>query len=351
MKRTPPPRKALDDVQVYSDEFTAPLNLSNNTAPFPPHPILEEALRTFPTEKLRDYPSLDSQRLREAAARTHGVKASQVLTGNGSNDVLDMAMRAFAEPGDPVAWHPPSFELVHTFAKANGLRPIGVRLRQPGFRLDVEGILAARAKVTFILRPNNPTGNAFPRREVERVLEGTDGLVVLDEAYGDFCGDDFAPDVKDWPNLLVTRTLSKAQGLAGLRIGYAIAQEPVIQALKKVRGPYRLNAVTEHVASVALERTDATRAIVDEVKRERPRVETELRTRGFTVNPSEANFVFFRPTVDAARLHQGLMDRGIAVRRFTQPELRPWLRATVGPAWVTQRFLRDLDDALREVKG
>jgi histidinol-phosphate aminotransferase len=258
-------------------------------------------------------------------------------------------MRTFAEPGDSVAWHPPSFELVNTFAKAAGLRPVAVPLRGAAFDLDVEGLVNARARITFLLRPNNPTGNAFARRDVERVLDGCDGLVVLDEAYGDFCGDEFAADIKDWPNLLVTRTLSKAQALAGLRVGYALAQEPVIQALKKVRGPYRLNAVTEHVASVALERSDISRAIVDEVRRERPRLETELRTRGFAVNASEANFVFFKPPVDAARLHQALMDRGIAVRKFRQPEVKAWLRATVGPAWVTQRFLRDLDDALREV--
>lgn len=349
MKRTPPPRKSLDGIVPYAEESTAPLNLSNNTSPFDPNPAFAEAAATFPPEKAKDYPSLYSERLCEAAARAHGVRPGQVVTGSGSNDLIDLAIRAFVEPGERVAWHPPSFDMIAVFARAAGCQAHAVPLRQPGFQLDPDGVVQARAKAAFLCRPNNPTGNAFPREQVLRVLKDSEGLVVVDEAYEDFHGDSFAPLVREWPNLVVLRTLSKAQGLAALRIGYALAQEPVVQALLRARGPFRLNAFSEHVAVRALERTDYTRRVVDETRRERGRLEVELRTRGFAVNPSDANFVFFKPPVDAARLHDALLARGIAVRKFGSPELRAWLRATVGPAWVTQRFLADLDDGLREV--
>lgn len=349
MKRTPPPRKSLDSLSPYREEATAPLNLSNNTSLFEPNPAIQEALASFEPERFREYPSLDSERLREAAARAHGVKPGQVVTGNGSNDLIDLLLRGFVEPGERVAWHPPSFEMIPAFAKAAGCEVHNLPLRQPGFQLDAEGLLAARARASFICRPNNPTGNAFPREQVVRFVEQSQGLVVVDEAYEDFLGDSLVPLVREHPNLVVLRTLSKTQGLAALRIGYAIAQEPVVQALEKVRGPFRLNALSEHVGVRALENTNYSRRVVEEVRRERSRLGVELRTRGFQVNPSEANFVLFKPPVEPARLHAALLARGIAVRKFSGPELRAWLRATVGPAWVTQRFLADLDDALREV--
>jgi histidinol-phosphate aminotransferase len=349
VKRTPPPRKALDGIEPYSEETAAPLNLSNNTSTFEPNPAWAEALASFPPERLAAYPSLDSERFREAAARAHGCKPAQVVTGNGSNDLIDLAIRAFCEPGDRVAWHPPSFEMIAVFARAAGCAVHGVPLRQPGFQLDAPGMVGARAKVTLLCRPNNPTGNAFARADVERVVRDAEGLVVVDEAYEDFLGDSLAGMVRDAPNLLVLRTLSKAQGLASLRIGYGIAQEPVARALQKARGPFRLNALSEHVAVRALERTDYTRKVVDETRRERARLQVELRTRGFHVQESDANFVLFQGLADAAALHGALLKRGVAVRKFGSAEMRGWLRATVGPAWVTQRFLRELDDALWEV--
>jgi histidinol-phosphate aminotransferase len=271
------------------------------------------------------------------------------VTGNGSNDLIDLAVRAFCEPGERVAWHPPSFDMIAVFARAAGAAVFPVPLRGPRYELDVDGLVAARAKVTVLCRPNNPTGHAFPRAAVLKVLEGCDGLVVVDEAYEDFLGDSFADKVREFPNLLVLRTLSKAQGLAALRVGFGLAQEPIVQALLRARGPFRLNALSEHIGARALERTDYVRRVVEETRRERARLELELRTRGCSVNPSDANFVFFQPPRDAHRVHDALLARGVAVRRFSAPELRGWLRATVGPPWVTQRFLAEFDDALREV--
>ena len=349
MKRAPAPRKALDGVHPYREASAAPLNLSNNTSLFEPNPAFAQALQTFPPEQLAAYPSLDSRRLREAAATAHSLRPEMVVTGNGSNDLLDLAMRAFCEPGERVAWHPPSFEMVPVFARAAGCDVRDIALRQPGFTLDAVAMLAARAKVAVICRPNNPTGNAFPHEDVLRVVEESAGLVVVDEAYGDFADDSFVPLVKEHPNLLVTRTLSKAHGLAALRIGYGLAQAPVIEALYKARGPFRLNALSEHLGVAALQDTNYVRKVVDEVRRERAHLTTELRTRGITVQESDANFVLFKPACDAKLLHAALLRRGVGVRVFAAPGLKGWVRTTVGPAWVTRRFLADLDAALREV--
>jgi histidinol-phosphate aminotransferase len=349
MRRTPAPRKALEGIPVYGEESQAPLNLSNNTNVFDPNPAFAEALADFPAERAREYPSLASERFCEAAARAHGVRPGQVATGNGSNDLIDIAFRAFCEPGDRVAWHPPSFEMIDLFARAAGAQVHAVPLRQPGFRLDPEAMLAARAKVSVLCWPNNPTGNAFPRDAVERVARGSEGLVIVDEAYGDYYGDSLAGLLKELPNLLVLRTLSKAHGLAALRVGYGMAQEPVVQALRKVRGPFRLNALSEHIGVRGLEGTGYVRRVVEETRREREALSVQLRTRGVQVNPSDANFVLFKPPCDAHALQAALERRGIAVRRFASAELRAWLRCTVGPAWVTRRFLADLDESLGEV--
>jgi histidinol-phosphate aminotransferase len=239
--------------------------------------------------------------------------------------------------------------MIEMFARAAGCQVQAVPLRAPGFDLDAASMVEARAKVTVLCWPNNPTGHAFPRADVERVAREGEGLVVVDEAYGAFHGESVASLVRELPNLMVVRTMSKAHGLAALRLGYAIAQEPVIQALGKVRGPFRLNALTEHVGVHALQRTDYVDRVVQEVRRERARLEVELRTRAFAVPGSDANFVLCKPAADAHLLHAALERRGIAVRKFTSAAMRPWLRATVGPRWVTQRFLAELDDSLREV--
>lgn len=349
MKRTPAPRKGLEGVEAYREEATAPLNLSNNTSLFEPNPAFAEAIESFDPATLPAYPSLDSAALREAAARTHGLKPEQVVTGNGSNDLLDLLVRTFGEPGDRVAWHPPSFEMIPVFARAAGCEPWPVPLRGARFALDADAFIAARAKVAVVCRPNNPTGAAFPRADVERVVAGSEGLVVVDEAYEDFLGDSLAPLVREAPNLAVIRTLSKAQGLAALRVGYALCPEPVARALEKVRGPFRLGALGERVAVRALARTDYTRRVVEEVRRERARLARELGVRGFRVLPSDANFLLLAPPRGADELHAALLRRGVALRKFAAPELRGWLRCTVGPAWVTERLLAELDEALREV--
>jgi histidinol-phosphate aminotransferase len=336
----------------YEEEPAGGLNLAGNTNLFGTNPAVEKALARMRPADLVDYPTLDSNALRAAVAAKAGVLADQVVTGNGSNDLIDVLMRAAIEPGDAVAYHPPTFSMVPLFARMNHARLAPVPLLGKDWSIDVDGLIAADAKVTFLVRPNNPTGNAFPRREVERLVEETRGLVVVDEAYIEFLGgESFVKEVREGqPRVVVLRTMSKAYGMAGLRVGYAVAPLPLAQELRKVRGPFRLDTLAETAAAIALQDDRFLHETVAGVRLERPHLKKMLEARGFEVARSDANFLFTRPPYDAHLLALGLAKRGIQVREFGG-ELAPYLRVTVGPPAVTAKLAHALDETIEVFKG
>ncbi len=336
-------------IAAYEEEaLPGGLNLSNNTNLFGVNPAIERALGRARPEAFWDYPSLASTAFRRAVSRAFpSVAEDMVVTGNGSNDLIDLIVRACASPGDRVAFHPPTFSMIPFFVRTNRAEPVPVPLRG-AFALDVEGILAADALVTFVCRPNNPTGNAFARKDVERLLDATENLVVVDEAYAEFTDDrSFIGEVATRDNLVVLRTLSKGHGLAGFRIGYAVAPSTLAREIGKVRGPFRLNALSELVGVAALDDPSFVRESAAAVRAERPRLAALFEAHGFHVFPSDANFLLVRPPVDARELAAALARRGVHVRDFAG-DLAPFLRVTVGPATATQRVATVLEDALRE---
>lgn len=340
----PQPRKSVERLEGYSEEARTDVDLSANTNLFDPNPAIARVLESFSPSELQGYPTLTSQRLREAVARKVSVTPEQVITGNGSNDIIDCAIRAFAEPGERVVWHPPSFEMIPIFASANAAEPVGVELRDD-LSLDASGIRAARGKITFLCRPNNPTGNAFPREEVVELLQELGGLVVVDEAYVEFLGDSMLAEAVPRDNVLVLRTFSKAHGLAGLRIGYGVGSPRLIREIEKVRGPFKLNAFSERVAVEALQDDAYVQAIVRRVRAERAWLGGKLGTLGFEVFPSDANFLLMRPPADARLLARDLAAQGITVRTFAG-RLHDCVRATVPPRSVGERFLSAIEKVL-----
>lgn len=350
-------RRAIANLAPYSEEAGAGgLNLMNNANLFGANPAIAKALAKARPDHFWDYPSLTSAGLRRAIAdhlAVPGLTEDMVVVGNGSNELIDGVMRAFCDVGDRVAYHPPTFSMIPVFMRMNGAQPVAVPLSsaESGFSLDAGLLVDARAKVTFVVRPNNPTGNAFPRRDVAQVVEEADGLVVVDEAYVEFTeGTSFAHEVPSRPNLVVLRTLSKAFGLAGFRVGYAIAHPSVARELAKARGPFKLNAMSEHVATLALAEREYVAGVAAAVKSERPRLARLLQEEGFRVHPSETNFLLVRPPLadgGAEALAASLARRGVYVRDFGG-ELAPYLRVTVGPPAVTARFLTALREAMPE---
>lgn len=323
-----------------------PVDVSDNTSLWGPPPAASRALREVPGDALARYPSADSLGLRRALAAYTGTVADQVFTGGGSDDVIDCAFRAFAAPGDAVAFCVPTFSMVPRFARASGLEVRAVPFRSDG-ELDVEALLATGARTLYVASPNNPTGTEVSARALETLLRGARGLVVIDEAYGEFADRSVVSWLGRFPQLLVTRTLSKAFGLAGLRIGYGLGAPEVVHALQSVRAPYRVNALGEQAAIAALtEDLGWVRARVAEACEVRLRLCNALRSAGFTVLPSTANFLCM-PVRDAQAWGERLLERGIRVRSLIDlPGLGDAVRISVGP-WETMEPVLEALWALR----
>ncbi|HTJ84663.1 MAG TPA: aminotransferase class I/II-fold pyridoxal phosphate-dependent enzyme, partial [Polyangiaceae bacterium] len=345
------PRPGLRELRLYSsNRKAAELDLSDNTNQRGAPPAARAVLEAASAPLISRYPSHYADEVKRAAAAHFGVEADQVVTGCGSDDVIESTLRAFASPGDTIAYPDPTFAMIPYFAKTNGLVPRGVPLLGPerDYDADVETMLAARPRVLYLCSPNNPTGTLVSRTSIERVLREAPHLVVLDEAYAEYGGESFVRRARDEGRLLVVRTLSKAWGLAGQRVGVAIGAPELVGEIEKARGPYKVNALGARMATAALEEDGAwVEAGVRDVITARARFVDWLEARGQRPVPSHANFILL-PVRDANAVAAELRDKsGIAVRPFTGlPGFGDALRISVGPWDVMERVLAPLAEAL-----
>lgn len=349
---TPFPRADYAPLRVYDPgRLPVPVDLSDNTNLWGPHPAALARMRAAAPDDLRRYPEVYAEGLRAAVAERFGVAPECVTTGAGSDDVLDSAFRAAAGAGACVSYPAPTFSVVGDFARMNGMRPRPVpwseALEEPA------ALLGDDVAVVYVCRPNNPTGSLAPAAWVERLLElrPPDGpLVVVDEAYADFAGETLVPRAAEWPGFLAVRTCSKAFGLAGLRCGFGIGRADTVLEVEKSRGPYKVSRLTAEVAAVALADRDGWVArILAECVGNRERLRGELETRGLAQLESRANFILFAaPSGDAAADNAALRAHGVSTRPFTEiAELGgEALRVTVGPWPLMERFLEALDRRL-----
>lgn len=301
------------------------------------------------------YPNLYASELKRALGAYLGVSADMLVTGCGSDDVLDSAVRAFGEPGDRIAVPEPSFAMIPIFARMNGLEPVLVPLTAD-YDADADAMLATGAKLIYLCSPNNPTGAAFRPETVARIVREAPGVVIVDEAYQEFS--DLPSAVRllaSHERLLVCRTMSKAFGIAGLRVGYAAGAPALVSEVEKSRGPYKVNALAERAALAALGEDMAwVRARAAEAVENRERVAALLRELGLSPIPSRSNFVLvpFRGACDVARR---MRDAGVAVRPFGDlgdrlPALREangeGMRISVGPWGMMEEMVDVLASTL-----
>ena len=344
-------RPGYRHIPRYSPERTAcPVDLSDNTSAWGPPRGASRALlaAAASADTVARYPSLDAEATIAAMAAYLGVGADQVVTGCGSDDILDSAIRAFGQPGDRLAYPDPSFSMIPVFARLNGLAPIAVPLTE-SFDVDADAMLATGARIIYLCSPNNPTGTALSRAAIERVVDRAQGLVILDGAYAEFAEEVGLDLLARSPRLLVTRTLSKAFGLAGLRVGYAAGAPEIVAEIAKSRGPYKVNALAERAARAALtEDLPWVRGVVAETVALRARLVAALAELGLAPLSSAANFVLV-PVPDAAMIAGRMRTNGVAVRAFTALRgIGDALRIAVAPWPALETCLDALRDALAE---
>ena len=342
-------RDAYRAIDLYApNRAPCAVDLSDNTNLWGVPPAAERAWREAPVAAVTRYPSLYAPQLKAGLAAYVGVAPDMVVTGCGSDDVLDSAIRAFAEPGERVAVPDPSFAMIPIFARMNGLEPVLVPLAE-GTRLDADAMLATGARVIYLCSPNNPTGDVLDVDAVRRVVREAPGLVILDEAYAEFAERDALGLLGESERVLVCRTMSKAFGLAGLRIGYMVGAPALVAEVEKSRGPYKVNALAERAAAAALgEDLPWVRARVREAVENRERLAAGLRARGLAPLPSQANFLMV-PVPGAAEVAARMRELGVAVRPFAAlPSIGDALRISVGPWELLEACLRALDGALAD---
>ena len=357
-------RAEVRALPLYAPDVTScDVDVSDNTNLWGASPAALRALRDPASASLARYPSLYSAPLRDAVLRYVGLETAGdtvvgVVTGCGSDDVIDATMRAFGGPGARIAFSAPTFSMIPTFARLNGMEPVSIPLTHR-FDVDVERLVAFNAPITYLCTPNNPTATALTRAAVEFVVQHARGIVLLDEAYAEFAPETFVDLVASNPRLLVTRTFSKAFGLAGLRVGYGVGSRELVGLVQRARGPYKVNALAERAVLASLDdapdalgwvRSHAALAIAI-----RERMTVALTALGFPPLPSAANFLFL-PTPHALRIARAMRDGGVLVRAFSGlprdlPELAgsngEALRIGVGPWETMQRVLESVEAALR----
>lgn len=306
------------------------IKLNTNENPYPPSPQVAEALAGFPVESLRRYPSPMADRFRETAAHVYGLSPAQVLAGNGSDDILNIVIRAYLDPGDVLAYPDPSYSLYPVLADLHGVKVKPVPW-EDGWTLPVAALASSGARVLFITNPNAPSGTLVPTTSLRRLASEFAGLILIDEAYVEFADESALPLLGECPNVVLSRTLSKSYSLAGLRFGYALAAAQVVTELAKVKDSYNCDAIAIAAATAALQDQAYARGVWAKVKSERARMTTELMARGYDVIPSQTNFLFARPPAGNGReVYERLKQKGILVRHFDKPGLGERVRITIG---------------------
>ena len=314
-------------------KMTRLVKLNTNENPYGPSPKALAAMREQISDDLRLYPDPNCDLLKQTVADYYGVQTNQVFVGNGSDEVLAHAFQAFFQQGKPLLFPDISYSFYPVYCGLYGVEPKQIPLDED-FAINLDDYRQDNGGIIFP-NPNAPTGRLLPLEAIEQLLErNTDSLVLVDEAYIDFGGQSAIALVNQYPNLLVVQTLSKSRSLAGMRVGLAVGQPELIEALERIKNSfnsYPLDRVALAGAAASFADREYFEQTCSKVIASREAMVSELTALGFEVLPSAANFVFARhPQQDAGELAAKLREQGIIVRHFRQPRIEQFLRITVG---------------------
>ncbi len=326
-------RKDLENFRPYhADVPEHKIKLDANESPFAlPEAIRSEFIKWFENEEdLNIYPDSDCNALREAIAQFWSVDKENILCGVGSDQIIDYITKVFLEPGDVVVAPKPSFSMYALTSVLNHGKIIEIELKNSAIYniYDIiESVNKHKAKLLFLCTPNNPTGNSLTENEIIQIVSSLDCPVLVDEAYADFSGQTMIPYINKYKNMIVLRTFSKAYGLAGARVGYAVASSEMIEAIGIVKAPYNLSTISQTLAILALKHSDEYKKRIETLNRNKDSLYKELKTiPGVEVFPSDANFLFIKTD---RNISKAFSDNGILIRTFKRGE-NEVIRLSVG---------------------
>jgi histidinol-phosphate aminotransferase len=330
------------------------IKLNTNENPYPPSPKVLETLREAIDGKLRLYPDPTSSALRAKLGKIHGFDPEQIIIGNGCDDILNLCVRAFCGECEKLAYFWPSYSLYPVLANIQGATQVELPLNE-NFQIETHPPLLAKlagVKLVFITQPNAPSGVWLQRVELQRVIEETQGVVVIDEAYVDFASENCLDLIGEYDNMIIARTFSKACSFAGMRVGWAVGSRELITALNKVKDSYNVSRLSQLGAEATLEEWDYFQQNVKKICAARERTTATLAKFGFFVYPSQTNFVFVKPPVPltAKQWFDGLRAKNILVRWWDADRIRDFARVTIGTDEEMDKFLAATKEACEEAK-
>jgi histidinol-phosphate aminotransferase len=305
----------------------------------------ENSLGSAVSPPFNRYPDPHQLKIKDRLSEIKGLTARNIFLGNGSDECIELLYRAFCNPGkDNVIIHPPTYGMYEVSAHIHDAEVRKAALRE-NFQLDLEiteELVDEHTKIIWICSPNNPTGNAFSRQDIEMILNNFNGLVVIDEAYVNFSRQQsFIRELTEYPNLVVLQTLSKAWGLAGLRVGMAFASEKIIEVMNRIKPPYNIGQATQELVLKALKNTNEVNEMIKEIVRMRNDLVGKISRLSSVLNvyPSEANFLLVK-IKEARRVYEMLLSKGIVVRdRSSAPGCEDCLRITVGTKEQNEKLI------------
>ena len=341
-------REKVKSLKAYHVEnYDCNIKLHANESPYPPEKDIAKLLKECSDDlQINRYPDPDCHKLKQTISGVLGVPADQLIVGNGSDELIQFILQIFCEPGDSITFPDPTFAMYKIIAQGMGINSSAFPLDENwDFEANqfLEFLEECNSKVVFFSYPNNPTGNCFSAKAIKYIIENFQGIVVVDEAYYDFSAKTFIQEMPNNNNLIVLKSLSKI-GMAGLRVGYGIAQPELIEQFNKVRLPYNSNSISQLLSEKLLSDFAKIQKQIDNIKAERVRVLENLsEINGITPYPSDSNFILFRSKMDSEQLFKKLAENGILIRNLgAHPRLSNCLRVTIGTREDNDKFLEQV---------
>ncbi len=321
------------------------IKVNSNENPFPPSPKVKAVLAKMNFEDLRLYPDPLSLELREKLGALYGFSPAEIICGNGSDEILNIIIRTFVQPGEMISFHEPTFPLYRILGilqnAALAPLPMAEPFLDPPFPPE-------ECKVFFLANPNSPVGFFYPTALVRKFAERFRGILVVDEAYAEFARENSLALAHEFPNVIVVRTVSKSYSLAGVRLGYALGNQSLVAEMLKVKDPFNITRMTQELVAVALDDQEYLKRNVAEIIRIREGFTREITYLGYRVIPSQGNFIFPQPPEKGRgkKFYEGLLERKVLTRYYDVDGLRDGLRMTIGAEEEMKEVLQVLKDLL-----